>query len=76
MDNAKTFDEEVATRVNTARQSSGISKNALAEQASIPYTTLHRKLNGVGSFTASELSRIKNVLGIDYDAILPMDVIA
>lgn len=78
MDNARAFDEVLANRLNTARQESGISKNALAEQAAIPYTTLHRKLSGVGSFTASELSRIVNVLGVEYDAIWPpqMDVVA
>lgn len=78
MDNGMTFDKELAHRINTVRQQSGLTKSGLAEQASIPYTTLHRKLTGVGSFTASELSRIVNALGVDYDAIWPprMDVVA
>lgn len=67
----ESFDASFAQRVEQARNDRGLSRNALAQEALIPYTTLHRKLAGSGSFTVAEVARMSAVLGVDYTSLWP-----
>ena len=63
--NTDALDRQLTAEVRRAAEAAGISQLALAEQTGIPYTTLARRLNGVGKgFTVAELLRIIAVLGI------------
>jgi transcriptional regulator with XRE-family HTH domain len=70
MDNAG-FNKELATSIEMARVSAGISQNQLASATLIPQSTLHRKLQGIGSFSVDELVRIGSHLGVSPTALWP-----
>ena len=52
----------------------GVSKNSLADQTSIPYKTLCRRLEGDGLLTLKELRKIAAALDIWPSEILPEDL--
>jgi len=63
--------DEVAASVQAALDDSGKSTNWLAVAAKIPYSTLSRKLDGVGEFKFSELRRIAEVLDVHPSTLVP-----
>lgn len=66
------FDQELAQRIESARIAAGMTRSALAQLSSIPYTTLNRKLDGVGSFAVNELHRISISLEVSWDDLWPI----
>lgn len=59
----KSITATLAGQVNEARRISGTTIQELSEATDIPYTTLHRKLNGRTDFTVPELHLIALRLG-------------
>lgn len=53
----------MVTAVRDAIRDAGLSWNEAAHRASIAYATLHRKLNGIGSFNVAELRRLAEATG-------------
>ena len=52
----------------------GVSKNSLADQTTIPYKTLCRRLEGDGLLTLKELRKIAAALEVWPSDILPEDL--
>lgn len=73
MDNGS-FDQRVASLVDSAIIESGKSRNAIAKEAGVPYATLDRKLNGFSSFNVSELDRIARAIDREPGDFIPGDV--
>lgn len=65
------FNSALATNIEKVRKDAGLSKLSLASETHIPYSTLHRKLEGVGAFTVDELFRITEVLEISAHSLWP-----
>jgi lambda repressor-like predicted transcriptional regulator len=59
--------------INQALEDKGVSKNSLADQTSIPYKTLCRRLEGDGLLTFKELRKIAAALEVWPSEILPED---
>lgn len=57
--------------INKAREDKGISINALADRATIPYKTLCRRLDGDGLLTLLELRKIAAAIGVAPSTLLP-----
>ena len=71
------FDQILVTLINQARKDKGISLNALAVSAGIPYSTLYRKVEkGSGSLLANEVHSIADALNINDRQIWPSTVTA
>lgn len=76
MDNAL-FDKILISRINQVRETAGISLNALADSAGIPYSTLYRKVEkGTGSLLAKEVHSIAKALNVTDSDIWPSEVAA
>ena len=74
MDNTQ-FDQVLISRINQVRKNTGISLNALAASAGIPYSTLYRKVEkGSGSLLAKEVHSIAKALNVNDDEIWPSGV--
>lgn len=67
------FDQDLAKRIEEARIAAGLTRTALANATAIPYTTLNRKLDAVGSFSVHELSRISAAIGVTCNSLWPID---
>jgi transcriptional regulator with XRE-family HTH domain len=65
------FDQQLAQRIENWRKDRGLSRKALSELATIPYATLHRKLEGIGSFSVDELNRVSNALEVAHHTLWP-----
>lgn len=61
--------------INTEMEAKGISINALADQAGIPYATLRRSLKGARAINLLELRSIAGAIGIPPSHLLPEDLI-
>lgn len=59
--------------INQVLNDKGVSKNSLADQTSIPYKTLCRRLEGDGLLTLKELRKIAAALKVWPSEILPED---
>ncbi len=59
--------------INQVLNDKGVSKNSLADQTSIPYKTLCRRLEGDGLLTLKELRKIASALQVWPSEILPED---
>lgn len=59
--------------INQVLNDKGVSKNSLADQTSIPYKTLCRRLEGDGLLTLKELRKIAAALQVWPSEILPED---
>jgi len=60
--NIPTTTHELVAR---AAKTKGLSMKSLAEQAGMPYATLHRRMTGVSSFTVAELLQVAAVLKVE-----------
>lgn len=60
--------------INQVLADKGVSKNSLADQTSIPFKTLCRRLDGDGLLTLKELRKIAAALGVWPSDILPEDL--
>lgn len=60
-----------ADRVAATMTRKGMSTQHVAAAASIPYTTLHRKLNAPSDFNVSEIGRLADALGVHPADLLP-----
>ena len=67
MDNNK----EVANKVRQAMSHKDESILNTAKLSAIAYSTFHRKLEGGGSFTMSEIGRIADALNVHPSALVP-----
>lgn len=63
-----------ADRVAATMTRKGMSTQHVATAASIPYTTLHRKLNAPADFTISEIGRLADALGVHPSELLPSEI--
>jgi lambda repressor-like predicted transcriptional regulator len=71
MDN-ETFDRALVQSIREARESAGISLNALSGMAAIPYATLYRKLEmGAGSLLAKDVHSIAKALNVSDNELWP-----
>ena len=70
MDNAE-INKQVTTNIENAMEQRHMSMLQVATDAAIPYTTLHRKMKGVGSFSLDELARIAIALEVSPGALIP-----
>jgi lambda repressor-like predicted transcriptional regulator len=71
MDN-ETFDKALAKSIRTTREKAGMSLNALAVHAAIPYATLYRKLEmGSGSLLAKDVHSIAKALNVSDADLWP-----
>jgi len=61
--------------INQVLTDKGVSKNSLADQTSIPYKTLCRRLEGDGLLTLKELRKIASALNVWPSEILPAELI-
>lgn len=68
--------KEVADKVRQAMEAKGESINNTAKLASIPYTTFHRKIDGIYDFTMSELGRLADALEIHPAEFMPDEFMA
>lgn len=71
---AKTTPTEIDL-INQVLADKGVSKNSLADQTSIPYKTLCRRLEGDGLLTLKELRKIAAALKVWPSDILPAELI-
>ena len=62
--------ERIALNVSQAIVIAGKSKNWLAEDSGIPYSTLGRKLKGDTEFTITEILAVAESLGIHPSRLL------
>lgn len=71
MDN-ETFDKALSQSITEARESAGISLNALSGMSGIPYATLHRKVQqSAGSLTARDVHVIAKALNVSATDLFP-----
>jgi len=76
MDN-ETFDKALIQRIREARETAGISLNALSGMTAIPYVTLYRKLEqGSGSLLAKDVHSIAKALNVTDSEIWPSEMAA
>ena len=61
--------------INQVLADKGVSKNSLADQTSIPYKTLCRRLEGDGLLTLKELRKIAAALEVWPSEILPDELL-
>lgn len=59
--------------IEAARKDKGVSMNALADQAGIPYATLRRSLKGGRALNLLELRAIAATLGVNPSQLLPAE---
>ena len=57
--------EDLGLRVEAFRSQHGITVQQLAADASIPFTTLSRRLSGDGNLTVAELNRLSKALNVN-----------
>ena len=60
--------------INKAIEDKGVSKNSLADQATIPYKTLCRRLEGDGLLTFPEFRKIAAALEMWPSELMPDDL--
>ena len=66
------FDKALSQSITNARESAGISLNALSGMTAIPYATLHRKVQqGAGSLTARDVNAIAKALNLNAADLFP-----
>jgi hypothetical protein len=66
------FDKALSQSITKARESAGISLNALSGMTAIPYATLHRKVQqGAGSLTARDVNAIAKALNLNAADLFP-----
>ena len=71
MDN-ESINKALFQSITEARESAGISLNALSGKSGIPYATLHRKLNQrAGSLTISDFHAIAKALDVPAGSLFP-----
>lgn len=69
---SKSFDKALTQSIREARESAGISLNALSGKSGIPYATLYRKVEqDSGSLTARDVHAIAKVLNISARDLFP-----
>lgn len=69
MDSTK-YSKTAADAVSEVRREAGISVLALSKATAIPYTTLDRKLRGVGDLTIREAHALAAALGTSLPRLL------
>lgn len=72
----KSPEEVDGERVKFALDTAGISERAAADRTGIPLTTLNRKLRGIAPFTATELRKLGQLLGVPASSLLTEEVAA
>lgn len=72
----KSPEEADGQRVKQAIDDAGLSERDVAEQTGIPLTTLNRRLRGHAPFTATELRKIGQVLGVPASSLIVEEVAA
>jgi hypothetical protein len=66
------FDKALSQSITKARESAGVSLNALSGMTAIPYATLHRKVQqGAGSLTARDVNAIAKALNLNAADLFP-----
>jgi transcriptional regulator with XRE-family HTH domain len=71
MDN-DTFDRALAQSITEARESAGISLNALSGMSGIPYATLHRKIHQAPSqLSIRDINAIAKSLNVTASDLFP-----
>jgi transcriptional regulator with XRE-family HTH domain len=69
---SKNFDRQLTQSIREARESAGISLNALSGMSGIPYATLYRKVEqDSGSLSARDVHVISKVLNISASDLFP-----
>lgn len=68
---AATLSQELADKIAAEMTRKRVSQTLLAETSGIPYSTLNRKLGGVGTFNMIEVYRIAQALDVSPVALLP-----
>lgn len=61
---------EVAERIEAARRSAGLTREALADAANIPERTLRRRMASPEGFSLMELITLCRVLEVDIEVII------
>lgn len=59
------YSKSVGERLRKLLQIKNIKRSYLAKKVGISYNSLTNKLNGKSEFSASEVSRIKDILNLD-----------
>lgn len=68
---AATLTQELADKIAAVMTRKRISQTLLAERSGIPYSTLNRKVAGVGTFNLVEVYRIAQALDVDPASLIP-----
>lgn len=68
---ATTLTQDFADKVAAEMARKRFSQTLLAEQSGIPYSTLNRKLSGIGTFNMVEIFRIAQALQVEPVKLLP-----
>lgn len=63
MTTAQSLSGALAGVVGDTIRDRGLTQRTVADQAGIPFTTLHRKLRGIAPFNVAELAVVADVLG-------------
>lgn len=62
---------EIGEKVDAAISQAGRTKASVAEEIGMPWVTFSRKIRGHSEFSASDMIRIAQVLGVEADIFLP-----
>lgn len=73
MGGSTAWSQNIAARVNTTIEDSGLSVREVADQSGIARETLRRRLANLTPFTVDELEAIAEVLDADSDTFLNSD---
>lgn len=68
---ATTLTQDLADKVAAEMTRKGVSQTRLAQKSGIPYSTLNRKIGGLGTFNLVEVYRIAQALEVDPVALIP-----
>lgn len=68
---AATITQDLADKVAAEMTRKRVSQTALADKSGIPYSTLNRKLSGIGTFNLVEVWRIAQALEVPPVDLLP-----
>lgn len=65
------MDQEIVENIRAALASEERSLKWAAMKSGIAYATFHRKMQGGGGFTVSEVARIADALRVEPNKLLP-----
>lgn len=68
---AATLTQDLADKIAAEMTRKRVSQTLLAARSGIPYSTLNRKLGGVGTFNLVEVYRIAGALEVEPVALIP-----